>query len=90
MWRDNENMEVGGHRKIGRPKPRASDVIRRHEGVETEDAQDRNVEIEMLMRRIIGKPSYSNLLSCFSSNCGKISDCIKQFCIVKHKLENKI
>ena len=26
---NNENMEMGGHRKIGRPKRRWSDVIRR-------------------------------------------------------------
>ena len=39
----NENMEVGGHRKVGRPKLRGSDVIRKHmkeKGVKIE-AQDR-------------------------------------------------
>ena len=47
-WRrcrpNNENMEVDGHRKIGRPKPRWSDVIRRdmkEKGVKIEEAQDR-------------------------------------------------
>ena len=37
-------MEVGGHRKIGRPKLRWSDVIRKDMkeiGVKIEEAQDR-------------------------------------------------
>ena len=38
----NENMEVGGHRMIARPKPRWSDVIRidmKEKGVKIEDAK---------------------------------------------------
>ena len=35
----NENMEVGGHRKIGRPKLRWSDVIRK-------DMKEKQVRIE--------------------------------------------
>ena len=50
MWRErlkkrcNENMEVGGHRKIGTPKLRWSDVIRKdmkEKGVKIEEAQVR-------------------------------------------------
>ena len=40
----NEKMEVSGHRKIGRPKLRWSDVRRKHmreKGVQREEAQDR-------------------------------------------------
>ena len=48
-------MEVGGHRKIGRPKLRLSDVVRKdtkEKRVKIEEAQDgENVEIENLMRR---------------------------------------
>ena len=41
---DNENMEVGGHRKIRRPKLRWSDVIRKYmkeKQVKIEEAEDR-------------------------------------------------
>ena len=40
----NDNMEVDGHRNIGRPKLRWSDVIRKDmkkKGVQREEAQDR-------------------------------------------------
>ena len=39
-------MEVGGHRKIGRPKLRWSDVIRKdmkEKGIQREEAQDRRL-----------------------------------------------
>ena len=45
----NGNMEVGGHREIGRLKLRWSDVIRRHGGETTKDRRStrpENVEIE--------------------------------------------
>ena len=47
-------MEVGGHRKIGRPKLRWSDVIRRHEGETGKDRRSTRpvkVEIENLVCR---------------------------------------
>ncbi len=56
------------HRKIGRPKLRWGDVIRRHEGESSRDrrsARPENVEIENLMcrpktgRRLMGK-TYTN------------------------------
>ena len=47
-------MEVGGHRKIGRPKLRWSDVIRKdtkEKGVKIEGAQGLRIEIENSMSR---------------------------------------
>ena len=43
----NENMEVGGHRRIGRPKLRWSDVIRKEtkeNQVKIEEAQERRMK----------------------------------------------
>ena len=44
----NENMEVGGHRKIGSTKLSRSDAIRRHDAERSEDrrsTRSENVEI---------------------------------------------
>ena len=50
----NENMEVGGHRKIGRPDTEVERSYKiRHEGERSKDIRSQspdNVEIENLMR----------------------------------------